>query len=279
MPKTSQAAPLASLPKRNLLLKTALYGKKILHGSSVIGQAFYLIGRKGLYKNANDPANTRYIQAFCRKFCRVFNIELHVHGELPQIPALWVSNHISWLDIMVLGASARVFFLSKAEVKDWPVLGRLASLAGTLYIKRGSGDSLRIRQQITEFLQQDIPVLFFPEGTTGDGTQVRKVHGRLLQAAIDAQRPVQACVICYVNKFGELDRVIPFIDQQRFLQNVSRVVQTEAVTAHLMALPAIDSSGKSLAALTDEVQQAMREGLARLQQQVITATAQDQTAS
>ena len=274
MTKVSPTAVSSALPKRNLILKSALYGKKIVHGSAVIGQAFYVVLRKGLYKNTNNPANTRYIQAFCRKFCRVFNLELHVHGEIPIIPALWVSNHISWLDIMVLGASARVFFLSKAEVKDWPILGRLASLAGTLYIKRGSGDSLRIRQQIRDFLQQDIPVLFFPEGTTGDGKQVAKVHGRLLQAAIDAQRPVQVCVICYVNQLGELDQVIPFIDQQRFLDNVTRVLQTEAVTAHLMALPAIDTLGKNLTTLTDEVQQAMRQGLLALQQQVLRPNAQ-----
>ena len=90
-----------------------------------------------------------------------FNIKVQVHGEIPREPALWVSNHISWLDIAVLGSGARVFFLAKAEIENWPVFGKLAKGGGTLFIKRGSGDSVRIREQITDFLKQDIPVLFF----------------------------------------------------------------------------------------------------------------------
>jgi 1-acyl-sn-glycerol-3-phosphate acyltransferase len=85
-----------------------------------------------------------------------------------------VSNHISWLDIAVLGSGARVFFLAKAEIEKWPVFGNLAKGGGTLFIKRGSGDSVRIREQIAEFLSKDIPVLFFPEATTTDGSKVKK---------------------------------------------------------------------------------------------------------
>ena len=81
-----------------------------------------------------------------------------------------MSNHISWLDIAVLGSGARVFFLAKAEIEKYYILGNLAKGGGTLFIKRGSGDSIKIREQITEFLKQNIPVLFFPEATTTDGT-------------------------------------------------------------------------------------------------------------
>jgi 1-acyl-sn-glycerol-3-phosphate acyltransferase len=268
--KTSIATRFA---KANLFSKALLYSKKSLNGGVLMAEAFYLIGRHGLYKQPNNPANTRYIQYFCRKLCQVFNVQVQIHGDMPKMPALWISNHVSWLDVAVLGASARVFFLSKAEVKAWPILGSLARFGGTLFIQRGSGDSQRIRQQITDFLKQDIPVLFFPEATTGDGTRMRKVHGRLLQAAIDAQRPVQMCVLCYVNTQGQLDQVIPFINQQSFLDNVAKVLQTEQVTAHVMALPAIDPAGLSLASLTAEVQQRMHEGLCLLHSQVLAANA------
>lgn len=122
---------------------------------------FYLVYRHGLYKDPNNPVNTRYVQYFCRRLCQVFNLEVQVHGTIPREPALWVSNHISWLDIAVLGSGARVFFLAKAEIEKWPILGNLAKGGGTLFIKRGSGDSIKIREQITEFLKQNIPVLFF----------------------------------------------------------------------------------------------------------------------
>lgn len=247
----------------------ALYVRKIVASIGAITQGFYLVYRYQLYKDPNNPINTRYVQYFCRRLCKVFNIEIQVHGEIPREPALWVSNHISWLDVAVLGSGARVFFLAKAEIEKWPLLGKLAKGGGTLFIKRGSGDSVKIREQMTEFLKQDSPVLFFPEATTSDGTRIKKVHGRLLGAAIEAQRPVQVCLICYVNQQGELDTVAPFIGDTTFVKHVQNVLEMPNVIAHLMALPAIDSTGHGVESLTEEVQSKMIEGLAQLQAKVL----------
>ncbi|WP_151805588.1 lysophospholipid acyltransferase family protein [Acinetobacter junii] len=253
----------------NLLSKFSLYSRKLASGLETIGEGFYLIYRHGLYKDPNNPVNTRYVQYFCRRLCEVFNIEVQVHGTIPRESALWVSNHISWLDVAVLGSGARIFFLAKAEVEKWPILGNLAKGGGTLFIKRGSGDSLRIKEQITEFLKKDIPVLFFPEATTTDGRKVKKVHGRLLGAAIEAQRPVQICVICYVNQQGELDMIAPFIGEMSFAEHVQRVLEMPQVTAHLLTLPAIPVTGHTVDTLTKEVDQKMREGLAELHRKVL----------
>ena len=265
---TQETAVLDKLPV-STLSKLSLYSKKLAAGLSTIGEGFYLIYRHGLYKNPNNPKNTRYVQYVCRRLCEVFNIEVQVHGTIPHEPALWVSNHISWLDIAVLGSGARIFFLAKAEVEKWPILGNLAKGGGTLFIKRGSGDSERIREQIAGFLKQDIPVLFFPEATTTDGRQVKKVHGRLLGAAIEAQRPVQVCVICYVNQHGEMDMTAPFIGEISFVDHVQKILEMPQVTAHLMTLPAISVLGHTLETLTEEVDQKMREGLIRLQRKVL----------
>ena len=265
---TQETAVLDKLPV-STLSKFSLYSKKLVAGLSTIGEGFYLIYRHGLYKNPNNPKNTRYVQYVCRRLCEVFNIEVQVHGTIPHEPALWVSNHISWLDIAVLGSGARIFFLAKAEVEKWPILGNLAKGGGTLFIKRGSGDSERIREQIAGFLKQDIPVLFFPEATTTDGRQVKKVHGRLLGAAIEAQRPVQVCVICYVNQHGEMDMTAPFIGEISFVDHVQKILEMPQVTAHLMTLPAISVLGHTLETLTEEVDQKMREGLIRLQRKVL----------
>ena len=265
----TQETPALNNPPFSLFSKFSLYSKKLAAGLETIGEGFYLIYRHGLYKDPNNPVNTRYVQYFCRRLCDVFNIEVQVHGAIPREPALWVSNHISWLDVAVLGSGARIFFLAKAEVEKWPILGNLAKGGGTLFIKRGSGDSIRIREQITEFLKQDIPVLFFPEATTTDGTRVKKVHGRLLGAAIEAQRPVQICVICYVNQNGELDMVAPFIGEMTFAEHVQRVLEMPKVTAHLMTLPTVAVTGHTVETLTREVEQQMRAGLLELQRKVL----------
>ncbi|WP_288688245.1 lysophospholipid acyltransferase family protein [uncultured Acinetobacter sp.] len=255
----------------NAFSKFYLYCKKVCAAVVAVSQGFYLVFRHQLYKDPNNPKNTRYVQYFCRKLCKVFNIDVKVHGEIPRQPALWVSNHISWLDVAVLGSGARVFFLAKAEIEKWPVLGKLAKGGGTLFIKRGSGDSIKIKEQITEFLKQDSPVLFFPEATTSDGTKIKKVHGRLLGSAIDAGRPVQICLICYVNQLGELDKVAPYIDDLSFDRHVRNVLEMPNVTAHLLTLPAIDSTGHTVESLTREVQEKMTEGLKQLQAQVLKA--------
>ena len=265
----TQETPALNNPPFSLFSRFSLYSKKLVAGLETIGEGFYLIYRHGLYKDPNNPVNTRYVQYFCRRLCDVFNIEVQVHGVIPREPALWVSNHISWLDVAVLGSGARIFFLAKAEVEKWPILGNLAKGGGTLFIKRGSGDSIRIREQITEFLKQDIPVLFFPEATTTDGIRVKKVHGRLLGAAIEAQRPVQICVICYVNQNGELDMVAPFIGEMSFAEHVQRVLEMPRVTAHLMTLPTVAVTGHTVETLTREVEQQMRAGLLELQRKVL----------
>lgn len=253
----------------NGLSKFFLYSKKLLAGLSAIIQGFYLVFRHRLYKDPNNPCNTRYVQHFCRELCKVFNLEIQVHGVIPREPALWVSNHVSWLDIAVLGSSARVFFLAKAEIEKWPLFGKLAKGGGTLFIKRGSGDSIKIKEQITTFLKRDIPVLFFPEATTSDGSKIKKIYGRILGAAIEANRPVQICLICYVNQEGELDTVAPFIGDISFADHVKNVLEMPKVMVHLMALPAIAVEGHDVESLTEAVHTQMIAGLAQLQQKAL----------
>lgn len=265
-------SPLTESSSLNGLSKFFLYSKKLLAGLAAIIQGFYLVFRHRLYKDPNNPCNTRYVQHFCRELCKVFNLEIQVHGVIPREPALWVSNHVSWLDIAVLGSGARVFFLAKAEIEKWPILGKLAKGGGTLFIKRGSGDSIKIKEQITNFLKRDIPVLFFPEATTSDGSKIKKIYGRILGAAIDANRPVQICLICYVNQDGQLDTIAPFVGDISFADHVKKVLEMPKVTAHLMALPAISVQGHTIESLTEEVQAQMIEGLGRLQQKVLKAS-------
>lgn len=264
--KENSATQTSSL---NPISKLFLYGRKLSSGLGVVSEGFYLVARHGLYKDPNNANNTRYVQYFCRQLCKVFNLDVEVHGTIPREPALWVSNHISWLDIAVLGSGARVFFLAKAEIEKWPVFGKLAKSGGTLFIQRGSGDSIKIREQITAFLKQDIPVLFFPEATTTDGSKVKKVHGRILGAAIEAQRDVQICLICYVNQQGGLDQVSPFIGNISFAEHVKKVLEMPQVTAHLVALPAICTAGHTVESLTALVQQKMVQGLADLHHKVL----------
>ncbi|MCF9033894.1 lysophospholipid acyltransferase family protein [Acinetobacter nectaris] len=245
------------------------YAKKIGSGVSAIGEGFYVVYKNQLYKSPNNPENTQYVQWFCRRMCKVFNVDVQVHGEQQHHAALWASNHVSWLDIPVLGSSARVFFLAKAEIEQWPIFGKLAKSGGTLFIKRGSGDSSKIKEQITDFLKNDVPVLFFPEATTSDGTHIQRIHGRILGAAVDAQKPIQVALICYVNQDGTLDKTTPYVGKISLAEHLKKVVEMPKVTAHVMFLPEIDVAGHTVETLTKKVQVVMKEGLLHLHQQVL----------
>lgn len=255
----------------NIFRRTWLYTKKSFALTGLIAESFYIIFRYDLHKDQTNKQNTRHVKYFCSRLCRVLNLDVHVHGEVPDQTALWVSNHISFLDIPVLGSISRLFFLSKAEIANWPVVGFLARCGGTLFIQRGSGDSAKVGQQMTEYLKQDIPIVFFPEATTTDGKQIKRIYGKLFSSALDAQCPIQIAILCYVNQHGQLDSSIPFVDIG-FGQHAKEVFDIDyKVQAHVLILPSFSVEGHDIKSLTQLVQQKMEEGLAQLQEKVITS--------
>ena len=119
------------------------------------------------------PTRQHLTRWFLARLAAALPFRLQVQGELPRQPMLWVSNHVSWTDIPLLGMLTPLSFLSKAEVRTWPVAGWLAHKAGTLFIRRGSGDSSLLSQQLGNHLQLGRNLLIFPEGTTTDGLGLR----------------------------------------------------------------------------------------------------------
>lgn len=213
----------------------------------------------------------RYNQIFCRNMAAAFDIEVIAVEPMPNTHGLWAANHVSWMDIPVMGSVVPAFFLSKAEVESMPVFGRLARACGSLFIKRGSGDSGKVAGQITDFLTQGHSILFYPEGTTTEGTHIKKIYGKLLQAAIDADKPIQPMVVCYVNKKGELDSSVPFAGDLSFIQSFLNVMDSEPVKAYILPLDPISTTGKDRDQLTEELYQAMQQGLEQLHSRVVTA--------
>lgn len=263
MPLTASRAAASSLQQtatRSLRRSIRLPGML-----ATVAEGFFL-ERK--YKLADDPAQpvaTRVTQHLCQRLISSMGMTVRVYGETPDTTGLWVSNHISWLDVPVIGSLARVYFLSKAEVADWPVIGKLARAAGTLFIRRGSGDVAQVTGQITETLRQNLSVLFFPEATTTQGRKVRRIHGRLFQAAIDAGKPIQPVVICYTDPSGHLHASVPFISTVTFRDHLLEIAAQSPITAHVKPLPMLDPADyPTLSALTTAVQQSLSQGLEQL---------------
>lgn len=202
----------------------------------------------------------RWSRFFMARLGNALPFQVTVHGQLPRQPMLWVSNHVSWTDIPLLGMLTPLSFLSKAEVRTWPVAGWLATKAGSLFIRRGAGDSQLIRKQMTRHLQEQHPLLLFPEGTTTDGRGLRTFHGRLLASAIEAEACLQPVAIRYLRD-GQVDDLAPFIGDDDLLSHLLRLFANDQGQVEIHLLKPISCQGQERAALAFQAQQAVQKAL------------------
>lgn len=153
---------------------------------------------------------------------------------------LYVMNHISWFDIPALASQQPLHFLSKAEVKSWPLIGWFTQRAGTLFIQRGAaGAAENSLNEITQCLKDGGSVVVFPEGTTTDGSSLRNFHGRLLQAAINAKVKLQPIALRYPYK-ESINPHVPYIDEMTFMDSVMGLTKSKPLKVELHFLEPID---------------------------------------
>lgn len=187
-----------------------------------------------IFPRVDAGARQAHVQAWARGMLGVLGIDLDVRGEPPADgPLLLVSNHISWLDILVLHAARYCRFVSKSEVRHWPLIGTLATGAGTLYIERASRrDALRVVHQMSASLQAGDVVAVFPEGTTSDGSTVLPFHANLIQAALSADAPALPVALQFVDAAsGTRSLSACYIDDDTLVGSLWRVLTGPAVTA------------------------------------------------
>jgi 1-acyl-sn-glycerol-3-phosphate acyltransferase len=164
--------------------------KRLLRMLVHLGVGLWIIQFR--FPRMSQVARDAAVQAWAHTMLTCLGVQLRVLGEVPKTgPVLLVANHISWLDIVVMHAARHCRFISKSDIQHWPLVGTLATAAGTLYIARESRrDAMRVVHRMAECLRAQDVLAVFPEGTTGDGSSVLPFHANLLQAAISADAPV-----------------------------------------------------------------------------------------
>ncbi len=128
------------------------------------------------------PWTPHITQFVCRNAFRIMGIGYSSKGARMTYPGAVVANHSSWLDIFTLNAEKRVYFVSKAEVANWPLIGWLARATGTVFIRRDARDAAQQRAIFEERLKAGHKLLFFPEGTSTDGLRVLQFKPTLFAA-------------------------------------------------------------------------------------------------
>ncbi len=183
----------------------------------------------------SQPQREQAVQAWAARLLVLTGIRLQVSGApMAAGPVLLVANHISWLDIVVMHAAGYCRFVSKADVAHWPLIGSLATGAGTLYIERASRrDAMRVVHHMRERLVAGDVVAIFPEGTTGDGRVLLPFHANLVQAAISADVPVQPLALRFVDGTGATSFAPSFVGDETLVGSVWRTLAAEGLVAQV----------------------------------------------
>lgn len=184
----------------------------------------------------------RVIQRWTQRLNRLLGLSVQVDGTPLQTPGLLVANHISWLDITAIAATSATRFVAKHSVRQWPLIGALTAMSGTVFLRRG--DLAVLHEAIgslARVMNTGERVVIFPEGTTTSGHHVGVFHRALFQAAIDAGKPVQAVAIRY-GRDGEDDTLAPFIGEDAFLPHLLRLIARPRTELRLCFLPPLDTA-------------------------------------
>lgn len=210
-------------------LKAGLVAGMFLYGmiavSAIMPPLGYLFGRRATLIEDRIRLN------WYRSVCRILNIHIQITGEASKDARLLVCNHISWLDIIAIGAQQPLTFVAKQEVADWPVMGYLARRIGTLFVRRGdAAQTAATAEQMAWQLRLGKRLALFPEGTTTTGERVLRFHAKLYQPAQLAHAPVQAIALSYR---GAARKTAPFIGEDEFLPHLLNILKLKRIDMRL----------------------------------------------
>lgn len=207
-------------------------------------------------------ARARHVTRWAGTLLRVLDVEVAVRGEPPHDwgrGILIAANHVSWLDIYLLHSLLPVRFVSKAEVRGWPLIGWLAEAVGTVFLVREKkSDAMRVNQVMAEHLRQGDCLALFPEGTTSDGGDLLPFYPSLFQPAVEAAAPVWPVYIRYLRPQGGPCPEAAYCDDISLGRSLLKIARLRGVRAEAYFLPPIDSAGLSRRELARVTEAAIR---------------------
>jgi 1-acyl-sn-glycerol-3-phosphate acyltransferase len=176
-------------------------------------------------------ARSLWLQQLCRRVLRILNVEVTTQGPIP-LKGLLVSNHLGYLDILVLSAVTPAVFIARSEVKRWPVLGWCAILAGTLFVRRARrSDVARLNREVAHSLESGALVVLFPEGTNADGPEVLPFRSSLLEPVTGLDHPLSAASIEYTLPDGDAGVDVCYWGEKRFAFHLIKLFSKSRITA------------------------------------------------
>ncbi len=220
---------MSALPRARLLGRAVKLAVHLLRGAATTGT--YRV-RWGAHWYMSGRGSAR-IHRWMGELCDIIGLEVRVQGTPVAGPALLVANHISWMDVIALAATARTGFVAKAEVARWPLIGVLARSAGTLFIERArSGELNATLEAMLNTLAAGRRIALFPEGTTSTGATVLPFRAALFEAARRGGAVVQPVALRYGEQ-ATPDPLAPFVGDDSLLAHLRRTLPRRRTVLHV----------------------------------------------
>ena len=225
-----------------------------------------LVGRgvltvRQLSETTPSAEREAHIQQWACAVLNALGIQVRLNGVI-RPGQLLVANHVSWLDVVVLHSLCpQARFVAKADVLRWPLIGRLAQGAGTLFVERDRPRmAARIVSEVNSVLGSGGTVMVFPEGTTSDGVAVLPFRSSLLQAAFAGNGAAQPLALRYSEGAQPISPNVRYLGDDSLVQSIWWMCRAQGVVANVTALPLRTANGdrKAFAAeLRADVEQAL----------------------
>jgi len=216
------------------------------------------------YPRLSEAEKDARKRRWSKKLLAILSISLREKNVPKELPdrCMLVLNHISWLDIFVIDARFPATFIAKSEVRDWPVVGWLCTLVGTLYIERGSRTAARrANSAIAAELERGVLVAVCPEGMTTYGRSLERFHPALFQPALDAAATLQPIALRYLDSSGMHTDAAGYVGETSLLECVWTIVSTRRMIAELGLLAPISVRGQTRRSLAEKTEAAIADAL------------------
>jgi len=210
---------------------------------------------------ANDEQSEK-IRLWFKKILDIIEVKTVISGNIKNGNYLIISNHSSWLDIIILGSTFRTTFLSKVEVSKWPVIGKITTAVDMLFINRGEKNAAsEAVSGISKFLSNNRSVAIFPEGTSSGGKNLLNFKPRLFASCIDTGHPVQCVIIKYPYKNKNIHPRVPFIRGDSLFLSILKILFQKDIIAEIKITELVDTKDKDRKSISNECYEIIKNGI------------------